>query len=222
MRQSLLNMLASMKGQNYFEVLGVPRTASREEIKQAYFAKARLSHPDKHKHTHSHETRAVSQQIYTLLSTAYDTLSQDSERAEYVQTLSHGSAPAHDEDVGKLLKAEAQFQKGEQCMRSRHFSEAFTHFQEAMGICPNEGEFHAWAGWALFCKDASEAREAMVFVENAIALSPTLDKGHLFLGKIYRALGRPDRAERSFEKAIQCNPDCTEALAELRLIEKKV
>ena len=32
--------------------------------------------------------------------------------------------------------------------------------------------------------------------------------------------GRPDRAERQFEKAIQANPDCTEALRELRLLGK--
>ena len=30
----------------------------------------------------------------------------------------------------------------------------------------------------------------------------------------------PDKAERQFEKAIQCNPDCTEALRELRLLGK--
>ena len=36
-------------------------------------------------------------------------------------------------------------------------------------------------------------------------LSPTYDKSYLFGGYIYKALGRPDKAERQFEKCIECN-----------------
>ena len=49
-------------------------------------------------------------------------------------------------------------------------------------------------------------------------LSPKLDKGYLFLGYVHKATGRPDKAEKQFERALQSNPDCTEALRELRLI----
>ena len=58
-------------------------------------------------------------------------------------------------------------------------------------------------------------------IEQAVNLNPKMDKGYLFLGYIHKATGRPDRAERQFEKAIQCNPDCTEALRELRLLGKQ-
>ena len=52
----------------------------------------------------------------------------------------------------------------------------------------------------------------------AVSLNPKLDKSYLFLGYIHKATGRADKAEKQFEKAIQCNPDCTEALRELRLL----
>jgi len=64
------------------------------------------------------------------------------------------------------------------------------------------------------------AEAAMDELERAIRLNPKVDKSYLFLGYIFKASGRPDKAEPQFERAIQCNPDCTEALRELRLLGK--
>ena len=93
--------------------------------------------------------------------------------------------------------------------------------REAIALYPDEGEFHAWEGWSNFQAAPQAADDAMRSIERSISLNPRLDKGYLFLGYIYKATGRPDRAERQFEKAIQCNPDCTEALRELRLLGQK-
>ena len=92
-----------------------------------------------------------------------------------------------------------------------------------MALYPEEGEFHAYLGWALFQtspREEAEAENAMDHIETAIRLNPRLDKSYLFLGYIYKATGRPDKAEKQFEKAIQCNPDCVEALRELRILGK--
>ena len=45
-----------------------------------------------------------------------------------------------------------------------------------------------------------------------------LDADHLFLGMVYRAMDRPDLAEPEFERALEANPDSSEALRELRLL----
>ncbi len=55
----------------------------------------------------------------------------------------------------------------------------------------------------------------------AISLNPKVDKAYLFLGYIYKAMNYREMAEHEFEKAIQCNPGCTEALRELRLISMR-
>ncbi len=65
-----------MAKQDFYEILGVARTASADEIKQAYRKKARLVHPDVNK-----EPDAVAQ--FEQLQEAYDVLSDPDKRKQY-------------------------------------------------------------------------------------------------------------------------------------------
>jgi cytochrome c-type biogenesis protein CcmH/NrfG len=40
----------------------------------------------------------------------------------------------------------------------------------------------------------------------------------LFLGRLYKVMGKVDLAERMFTRAVQIQPECVEAMRELRLI----
>ncbi len=220
-REKLAQKLSAMRRLDYFEILGVKWSANREDVKRAYFALAKEYHPDKHFSSASAETRALAQQIYDLISTAHDTLTDPEERKRYIAKLEEGAKQPDDADVGKILAAEGKFQRGEEMMRQRQFADAGRLFREAIALYPDEGEFHAWEGWANFQAHPEKADDAIRSIEQAVNLNPKMDKGYLFLGYIHKATGRPDRAERQFEKAIQCNPDCTEALRELRLLGKQ-
>ncbi len=220
-REKLASKFSAMRKLDYFEILGVKQSATREDIKRAYFALAKEYHPDKHFSSASAETRALAQQVYDLISTAHDTLTDMNERKRYVEELKAGEKRPDDADVGRILAAEGKFQRGEELMRQRHYADAHKLFREAISLYSEEGEFHAWEGWAHFQAEPSASEDALRSIEHAISLNPRLDKSYLFLGYIYKASGRPDRAERQFEKAIQCNPDCTEALRELRLLGKQ-
>lgn len=220
-REKLAARIAAMRKLNYFELLGVQTSASREDIKRAYFSLAKEYHPDKHFSSASFETRTLAQQIYDLIATAHDTLTDPQEKKNYLRDLEAGTERPLEVDVGKILAAEGKFQRGEELVRQRQFAEAYKLFLEAIHLCPDEGEFHAWAGWALFQADPDRFEDAVRSIEQAISLNSKLDKSYLFLGFIQKATGRSDRAERQFEKAIQCNPDCTEALRELRLLGKR-
>jgi curved DNA-binding protein CbpA len=217
-RERLAAKVSAMRRLDYFELLGVKRGAAREEVKRAYFTLAREYHPDRHFTSASAELRQLAQQLYDLISTAHDTLTDPTERARYLKELEEGVKREDDEDVGKILAAEGKFQRGEELMRARSYADAHRLFKEAIALYDSEGEFHAWAGWSLFQSEPERADDAQRAIEQAIALNPRLDKSYLFLGYIHKATGRPDKAEKQFEKAMQCNPDCTEALRELRLL----
>ncbi len=219
-RERLAAKVAAMRRLDLFEVLGIRRNANREDIKRAYFALAKEYHPDKHYHSSSAEVRHLAQEIYDLVSTAHDTLTDPAERERYLKDLAQGVKRDMGDDVGKILAAEGRFQRGEELMRQRQYAEAHHLFQEAIAMYADEGEFHAWLGWSLFQVDPEQGEAAVSHIEHAISLNPKLDKSYLFLGYIQKATGRPDKAQRQFEKAIQCNPDCTEALRELRLLGK--
>ncbi|MHB8872401.1 MAG: response regulator [Myxococcaceae bacterium] len=222
-RERLVAKVAQMRKMDYFEVLGVATNAAREEIKRSYFALAKEYHPDKHFGSSSAEIRQLAGQVYDLISTAHDTLTDPDERERYVAELASGVKRDIGDEVGKILAAEGKFQKGEELLRQRDFRAAHDLFREAIGLYADEGEFHAYLGWSLFQLDPNEANTvdlALKSLEKAVGLNPKVDKSYLFTGYIYKATGRPDKAEKQFEKAIQCNPDCTEALRELRILGK--
>lgn len=220
LRESLAQQLTRMRRQDYFEILGVSRHAEREEIKRAYFALAKDYHPDRHYGSASAEVRQVAQQLFDLVSTAHDTLTDPEERKRYLsQQVKTAPQPAG-EDVGKLLVAEGKFQRGEELLRERRLQEALEHFTQAIQLCATEGEFHAYLGWTRFQLAPNDPQAALRDLERAAALNPKIDRTYLFTGYLYKAIGRPDKAEQQFERAIQCNPDCTEALRELRLLRR--
>lgn len=217
-RERLAAKAGALRRLDYFEILGVRRDATREDIKRRYFGLAKEYHPDKHYQSASAEVRQLAQQIYDLISAAHDTLTDPAERDRYLQDLERGVKRDLGEDVGKILAAEGKFQRGEELMRQRLYADAYRQFQDAIDLYGDEGEFHAWLGWALFLGDPRQSDGAIARIDHAVSLNPKLDRSYLFLGYIHKATGRPDKAERQFEKALQCNPDCTEALRELRLL----
>ena len=67
-------VLLSSAPQDYYAVLQVPRTASAQEIKKAYFAAAKKSHPD------LHPGKAAQ---FRIVNEAYETLRDPAARAAY-------------------------------------------------------------------------------------------------------------------------------------------
>jgi molecular chaperone DnaJ len=79
---------------DYYEVLGLSKDASSEEIKRAYRAKAKQLHPDKHP-----GSRATAESDFKQVAEAYEVLSDPDKRAQYDR---YGHAgPAQGFDFGQ-------------------------------------------------------------------------------------------------------------------------
>jgi DNA-binding response OmpR family regulator len=124
----------------------------------------------------------------------------------------------------RALRAEALFAKGAQAMRQKDYRYAKAMLEQAVALCPDEAEYRAELGLALFRSspdDTAVVRLARDELNQASTQGPNLDKPHLYLGRIYRSMGQPQLCVHELEQALVCNPRCTEAARELRLLRQR-
>ncbi len=221
-RERLLGTLAAMKRMDFFELLGVRSDAPAEEVRRAHRELVREYHLDKFVASSSGEVQKLAASIQELLGKARDALVDAGARAEYRSQLGSGGV-RHEvgEAVGRMLQAESTFRRGQQLLSSGDVPGARALFEEAVQLQPEEGEFVAYLGWARFQQSPGVNEEAQISraaLERAVQLSPTLEKAHLFLGHVLKALGRAEEATRAFERALECNPSSGDALRELSIL----
>ncbi|MFL6273743.1 MAG: DnaJ domain-containing protein [Blastocatellia bacterium] len=68
---------------DFYEVLSVSRNASTAEIKAAYYQLAKKFHPDRHRQPGLTELKAQLDALFSLITQAYQTLSEAAQRAVY-------------------------------------------------------------------------------------------------------------------------------------------
>ena len=221
MRSELAAMAERFRDLDYFGVLGVGRQASDDEIRSAYTELAKQTHPDRFSSASGTVTR-LAEEVFGLVSRAYEVVGDRRRRLCYLADQDSRKRDAAELEEGhRALRAELEFQKGETALRGRRYEMAAGHFRAAVEAYPDEGEYRAYYGWALYlCAPDAPGRipEALQHVLAGRKLAPDREKPYLFLGRLYKAAGRVKTAEKMFTRAIQLDPDCVDALRELRLI----
>lgn len=220
-----LAMLAErFKGQNPFQILDVPETADEEQIQAAYAKLCERTHPDRMSHANE-AVKVLAAEVFAMVSSAYETLMDPRRRQGTVLELRKSERDAAEREVGKrALEAEMQFQQGDAALRARDYSTALRCFGRALELYPDEGEYHAHYGWSLHLAHPSDpaiASEAIEHVQRALKLAPDREKPYLFMGRLCKAIGRADVAEKMFARALKIQPECLDALRELRLINMR-
>ena len=220
----LTQMAQRFRGQSPFQILGVAENADEQEIQAAYGKLFERTHPDRVSHS-GEAMKALASEVFAVIANAYETLSDPRRRQAYLLGQRKADRDAAERAVGRrALDAEIQFQEGDAAMRARDYQSALRCFGRALELYPEEGEYHAHYGWVLhLChpSDTAMAAEAMEHVQRALKLAPDREKPYLFMGRLCKAIGRADAAEKMFARALKIQPDCLDALRELRLINMR-
>lgn len=149
---------------NYFEVLGVSRDASGEEIKKAYYELASKYHPD---HLSGDEIEKYLPK-FLKITRAYMTLRDEDSRREYVRQLELGIFK-EDREKERKENREKLFNKGKDLIRQNP-RRALKYIRMAYSLERNNQIYKSYYGLALIlsgrekkglrlCKEAVEKKE---------------------------------------------------------------
>jgi len=221
--ERLKGIVARFRSIDYYEVLGIKKDTCVGDMKKTYLGLAKKYHPDKHSNDNPEVTRTTSE-IFTIINEAYSTLSNEDNKRAYEERLKAEANGDILSDGTNLASAEVQFQRGKIALYRRDFKSAKEAFEWAVRIFPNESEYKAHLGWAIYNiapRDAEEVKRAKELIREALSTTPKQDKAHYFIGIICRMEGHLDDAERAFSQAVKLNPYFNEAISELRFVKMK-
>lgn len=205
---------------DYYEILGVSRDSAVEEIRDSYYHLVKHYHPDVNPNA-DQETRAKAEEIFTRITTAYETLSQGDKRSQYD---SHEELSALKSQAKYIYEAEMTFKKGITLLIQRNYTEAEKHLREAVQMNPDEAAYLGAHGWTRFLAaedKMSVLQEVRSCLENAIKMNDKIPENYYYMGCVYKHTNDLRNAAKYFEKAIEIDPDYIEAKREVRLINTR-
>jgi len=195
---------------NYYEILGVERSASDEEIRDRFRRLARENHPDRYRGA----DKADAERKFQTLTEAVNVLTNPAKRKQHdAEITGGGKGPADFAQVAKAYLA-----KGVKAFKENDLRGAYENFDMAAKHNPQDAKaFHYLALAAA--RIPAYARQSVQAIESAVQREPM---NPLFLkdaGLICRQAGLVAKAERYLEEALKwdaSNVEVQMALAELR------
>ncbi len=213
LRQSLLEVAPRARERSLFTRLGLPEGAGKDEVKRAFLQIARQFHPDRFASPALGDLRGAVSDFFTAVNEAYEVLSDDRKRAEYLAASKGGAG-----NPQRAESARVDFQKGEACIRTRDFARA-RGFLESAIRADGRAEYQAALAWTYVVDPAGKdlARARALAVE--AAKDAACDRAQYVAGIVARDEGNEAEAERFFRAAVAANPRHVDALRELKQVE---
>jgi len=236
-------MLQTVRTQDYFWALDVERDAPAADIDRAYEALARSFHADRYRLS-PEDDRKAAQEIFDKLGEAHRTLRDPAKRKAYLAKLSRSDGEAQEEAPPPRPRlytppppssapaatspsnaaARALYEVGLEHLKARRHHEAVEALRQAARLIPNEADFRAALGWALFRQapaDARAGRAAVAELRRALQLDERHRAAAQHLAEIYAQTGQPDLAVQELERLLAIDPAATEVAEELHRLRTK-
>jgi CheY-like chemotaxis protein/DnaJ-domain-containing protein 1 len=217
-------LAAKLRAGSYFELLGLPEGATAETVRDAYEKLSARVHPDRFSGA-GQAVRDLAEQIFRKVTEAHETLLDPRRRQQHMLDRKRAEREvSRQKQAERALEAATAFRDGEAALRVRDYEGALRWFGKALELYPDEGDHHAHYGWALYLchpSDPGMVAEAMEHVRRGLKTATHREKPFLFMGRLHKAMGQNEVAEKMFMRSVQIQPECVEALRELRLINMR-
>jgi DNA-binding response OmpR family regulator len=213
----------TVRSQNHYWALGIKPEDPLETVDQAYEALARSFHPDRYRQR-PEEDRRLAQEIFDRLTEAHRVLRDPTRRRAYVAKLEKQRSS---EALSVPLPSGAAreiYDAGMQHLRANRHRESVEAFRQAARMSPDQADFRAALGWALFREapaDARAGRAARAELLRAIQLDPKSHRARYYLGHFYAQSGQADLAIAEFEKLLEMDPSAADVADEIRRLRER-
>jgi curved DNA-binding protein CbpA len=193
---------------DFYAVLGLPRNATEDQIRQRFREMARVRHPDRFQGAEKQQAEVDFQEI----TQAFNVLSDPERRRQHDLELVR---PGNESDPRQV--ARAYLQRGIKAYKEKSFLEAADNFDRATKADPSSAQ--TWHHLALACaQQANWLPRAVPAIERACELEPMNPAYHKQAGRICALAGQADRAAVHYRLALQWggeDPAVQRALEEL-------
>lgn len=207
-----------LENKNYFERLGVSRSAKEADIRKAYFDLAKVLHPDKLSDSTPEQIKSLSEKVFEKIQVAYDNLKKPEKRDNYLLELEAGQSEKFIEGDVLLDSAKGLLAKGQ-------YLQARTHLQKAIKFNPNSPEIRIHSCWAdLKCaKKMSESLLADVDKRlNQVPIEARDSAPYYHTrGVFFKAAGNTEKARKYFHTALNQDNNFISTRRELSELKSK-
>jgi curved DNA-binding protein CbpA len=196
---------------NYYEILGVERSANDQEIRDRFRKLARENHPDRYRG----DDKADAERKFQTLTEAVNVLTNPEKRRQHDDQLTGGTGRGV-ADFAQVAKA--YLNKGVKAFKDGDMSAAYENFDMAVKHNPQDAKaFHYLALTAS--RIPAYTRQAVQAIESAVQREPMNPLYLKDAGMLCKRAGLLAKAERYFEETLKwdaSNSDALTGLAELR------
>ena len=226
-RAEIEKRLETVDRENHFELLGLGQEASHDQVQKAYFAIAKMWHPDRLPPDFE-DIKPQITRAFSRFNEAYQTLNDPTKRAEYTQGLAAGDVQAEQEHIGRVVEAALDFQKAEVLMKKHDLGGAEGLVRRALAADPDQPEYLTLLVWIQAQRRGDppaleEGRETAHYddlirmLDKVIGKEPRYERALFFRGMLLKRAGRGDKAIRDFRLAADINPKNLDAVREVRV-----
>lgn len=226
---------ATVENENYFEVLGIAKTATSEETRGAYFQLAKRWHPDRTP-PELVELKPLVSTVFAKIGEAYATLGDAEKRKAYLKSLdsppSGARNAAEEEQVARAVNAVLEFQKAEALLKKNDLLGAERHIRLASDADPGQPEYTTLLAWITALRRgepknlppgaiSNQYDDLIQMLDEVLRGDPRYERALFYRGTLLKRSGKADKAIRDFRLAAEINPKNLDAVREVRLFEMR-
>jgi tetratricopeptide (TPR) repeat protein len=217
----VLTFRDTLPSMTLYQILDIPKTATDEDVKKAYFQMARRFHPDRFDRQIAAEFKAPIDEVFDGITNAYRVLSNKDSRKVY--DAKSGTVSTQEDVQDTFKKADTKFRQGKTLHAQGRYDEAIAYLEEAVRMRRDKADYFLLLAMCE-SKMPPYVKKAEQDFLKAIQLEPWNPEGYVGLGLLYKAEGLQTKAIKQLEKALEVDADhasAREALDELTGGRKK-